>query len=248
MSASYEFASAPSVLQYRAQPFGSPWSPEGSDSPHALDYKFNISDPTSHAQVMRLIAMERAVPGSQELSLGWLKRLGRFVSFNPNQTKRGCFVQAGCVVTDGFGTGEITRVLTAYRSEHQFHDSTVPRRMSGFSAVFATVLASFKKQDPFGHAPTALFNDIHDHCPWALFSRKLLLPDIHMDSRFLGLGYNFKDTECGYLFLLWHVRTKNCPEVMQVPARLGDRRESWVPSISEVCGCLETGSDAPRSD
>lgn len=218
MSDSDQVSSATGVPEYRAQPFGSPWFPEGPDSPHALDYKFSISDPDSQARVKELIAKERAVPGSQVLSLGWLKQRGRYVSFNPSQTKRGCFVQAGCVVTDGFGTGKINRVLTAYRSEHQFHDSTVRRHTSGFSGVFATVLASFKKQDPFGHVPTSLFNDIHDYCPWALFSRKLLLPDIHMDSRFVGLGYNFRDEKCGYIFLIWHVRTRTCPEVMQVPA------------------------------
>ena len=46
-----------------------------------------------------------------------------------------------------------------------------------------------------------------------------------LDSRFLGVAYNFKKPDCRYVFLLWHVRTARRPAALVVPARQSARHD-----------------------
>lgn len=212
-------------------PMGKPWNPAEEDNAHAFDYKFNIVSTKGQNEIGTAIYGETEHPGTTAFTLDWFKDHGEFRKFTHSQSKQGLFIQAGAVITDGFGTGNVTKLLATYRSPVQFPDPNEPRHKHGDSCVFATVLSSFEKQDPHGHVPTALFNDIHQYCPWALFSRKLLLPDIYMDSKFLGIAYNFENPLKRYLFLLWHVRTKRTPEAMRVAARQKKKHDipDWLP-------------------
>lgn len=208
-------------------PFGQEWHPEERESPHKFDYKFNIVDATKQQEVENAIAKEVSEPGSIAFTLDWFRNKGKFKKFTDGQSKQGMFIQAGAIITDGFETGNIQNVLCTKRVEEQFSNRESKRYKRGDSTVFGTCLASFKYQDHFGHIPTALLNDINENCPWALFSRKLLVPDLHVDSKFLGISYNFEKSDRKYVFLIWHVRTKKTPEVIQVYAR--EKKEHDVP-------------------
>lgn len=240
---------------------GEAWNPEGPESPHVFDYKLSIMDAARQEELTRMIADEVATPGSVGFSLDWFREHGSFRRFTNSQEKRGLFIQASCIVTNGFRSAELqvpTHVLLTERSANQFHLPAEGRHKSGPAVLFSTVLASFDCQDKFGHVPEALFNNLHSYCPWALFARKLLLPDIHMDSRFLGIAYNFERADKRYVFLVWHVRTRDMPETMLVPVRQEKQFDvpSWMPieSISlellqkDAIGRLVLGNVLKRGD
>lgn len=148
-------------------------------------------------------------------------------------SKRGLFIQAACLVTDGHAKSTHDKVLTIQRSPKQFYDRSQDRFTIGTSCLVSTPLMTVTVLDKFGHVPAIVFNDIKDSNPFAIFSRKLLVPDTYVESRFLGLGYNLKSENRKYLFLVWHVRTSQTPEVMLVDARRTQGAEehdrlSWV--------------------
>lgn len=216
---------------------GFEWSPSDMSSPHGLDFKTLLVDPQLIEQIVRWIATIWDDPDESR----WHLCLNDFTPprvsyrFYKDSTKKGFFIQAGCIVTDGFGRRGFSHLLLSERSKDQFHDSGQQRYTTGLSCVIGTPLVSPVTLDSFGHVPAVVFNDICSYCPWAIFSRKLLAPDVYVESRFLGLGYNFKNPDRRYLFLVWHVKTKNIPDVMVVDARRrsGDAehdRMTWVPS------------------
>ena len=216
---------------------GIEWSPQGMESPHKFDFKALLIDDEARRNLIRSIRSQHLARPSADWSLRLTDFAPPFVAyrkFDDSADKRGFFVQAGCVITDGFGKRDFSHVLAVDRSKVQFHDSKQPRYQSGFSCVVGTAFASAVTLDPFGHAPSVVFNDIRAVCPWAIFSRKLLLPDVYVESRFLGVGYRLDDDARQYAFLIWHVRTKSRPDVMLVDARRhhGDfehDRAFWLP-------------------
>lgn len=216
---------------------GIEWSPQEIESPHKFDFKTILTDDEARLNLIRSIRSQHHARPCGDWSLRLTDFEPPFVSyrkFADSADKRGFFVQAGCIITDGFGRRDFSHVLVVDRSKIQFHDSKQTRYQSGFSCVVGTVFASAITLDPFGHAPAVVFNDIRAVCPWAIFSRKLLLPDVYVESRFLGLGYRLDDEARQYIFLTWHVRTGTRPDVMLVDARRrhGDfehDRAFWLP-------------------
>jgi hypothetical protein len=217
------------LLRYLPKPYGEPWSPTDQASPHQFDYKFSLGgNKEAIEELEALLREERATPGSNCIALPWLIKNGKFTKFTHQvSNKKGFFIQAGCIVTDGFGSRQCRHLLTTLRSNEQVFETGGDRNKPGDACVFSTVFASFDTQDQFGHIPTALFNNVKEYCPWALFARKLLLPDLHMDSRFLGVGYNFENADKKYLILVWHVRTHSIPPTMQIEER--QKKEHDVP-------------------
>jgi 8-oxo-dGTP pyrophosphatase MutT (NUDIX family) len=130
--------------------------------------------------------------------------------------------------------GTARRVILVMRDDYQIHDLTreTRRHVKGESCLHSTCLTAYHKLDNYGHVSTAVLNSLTNPNPWALFSRKLLVPDALIDCRFVGIGYNFSDPRREYLFVVWHIRTRQCPPTMLVPARQNVRYDD---RIAKVC-------------
>jgi 8-oxo-dGTP pyrophosphatase MutT (NUDIX family) len=221
-------------------PMGQPWRHESErDSPHSFDYKFSILDPEVRRWWRETLL--RAEPAGQlagPLSLQALCEAGVPRKFSHSDKKQGLFLQASCIVTDGFEDGKITHVLLCVRDEYQLHARDQMRNVKGESVLFGTCLSTADLHDRFGHVPRALFNSFSEPNAWALFSRKLLIPDTHVDVRFAGIGFNFEKPLREYIHVIWHVRTRRRPEIMLVP--MLQKKHFDVPvwrTLEEVSGC-----------
>lgn len=204
-------------------PVGRRWNPRSEpDSPHAWDYKFRIHDPVVRDRMrVALLAAHHTGRLRDDFSLADLRRRGELRKWMDSDLKRGMFIQASCLITDGMATGTPSRVLVCMRDTYQVHDPKKfdIRNVEGESVLIATCLSAFGMHSGTGHLPTAVLNDLAEHNHWAVFSRKLLLPDSVVDCRFLGVGFNLSKPDKEYIHLVWHVRTRECPKAMLVPAR-----------------------------
>jgi 8-oxo-dGTP pyrophosphatase MutT (NUDIX family) len=203
---------------------GIPWDPRTeTDSPHECDYKVCVVDPDiRHRLRVELITANNVGELRQGFTLTELQKWVKPRKFEVSSSKKGMFIQASCVVSNGMSDGRITNLLMNVRNDFQFHDATKvdPRNVKGESCLIGTCLSAFGLHRGSGHLSRAVLNDLVESNPWAVFSRKLLVPDSVIDCRFLGVGFNLSDPDKEYVHLVWHVRTRYCPEVMLVPARL----------------------------
>ncbi len=204
-------------------PTGKRWDPRSeTEDPHSYDYKFCVLDPeVRHRIRVELLAANQSGELRRGFSLTELRAFGEPRKFRTASAKCGLFVQAACIVSDGLDDGVVSKVLLYLRDEYQIHDPERidPRNIDGESCLVATCLSAFSLHAGSGHLPKALLNDLAEPNPWAIFSRKLLIPDAVIDSKFLGVAFNLSNPQKEYLFLIWHVRTRRCPETMLVPAR-----------------------------
>ncbi len=215
------FAKYEPLVQEVYSPMGQPWSPDSEkDSPHSFDYKFSILDPEVR-RWWRESFLQAKLSGELNLSISLqtLSESGVRRKFSHSERKQGLFLQASCIVTDGFDDGKITHVLLCMRERYQFHAGNQIRNVKGESVLFGTCVSTFDLHDSYGHVPKDLFNSYGSLNPWALFSRKLLVPDLHIDVRFAGIGFNFEKPLREYIHLIWHVRTKRRSDLVLVPAR-----------------------------
>lgn len=202
-------------------PCGLRWSPQFElTSPHELDYKFSVTNARDRHQLrVGLLAALTQGHFDRTVSLLQLQRSGEPRKYGKSSEKHGLFLQASCLITDGMADGKVTRVLMCMRESYQFHDTLDPRNVKGESCLFATCLSDFELHRGSLHLPRAVLNDLAHLNHWAVFSRKLLMPDSVIDSRFLGFGFNLSNPDKEYLHLVWHIRTRSCPQMMLVPAR-----------------------------
>lgn len=208
------------------------WDPDiERDSPHLMDYKYCIVDERErHRLRVGLLATSPMNAYGPHLTIRDLQIAGRPRKYRISSAKRGMFLQASCIVTDGMQGTPITRVLVCIRESFQFHDRRDARFVKGESCLIASCMTSFNFHRNSIHLPNSLLNDLENHNPWAVFSRKLLVPDSVVDCRFLGMGFNLNDSDKEYIHLVWHVRTRMCPQAMLVPAREKADHEAvfWV--------------------
>lgn len=205
--------------------FGQPWSPGTErDSPHAFDYKFSVLSPAIR-QAWRDALLEAGKSGvlRRPVSMGQVRSSGEHRKFAASERKHGMFFQASCVITDGMDAEQFEHVLLCVRDEFQMHSGDQIRHVQGESILFGTCLSSFDFHDDFGHVPVDLFTGSEAMNPWALFSRKLLIPDTQVAVRFAGIGFNFRSPAREYVHLIWHVRTQRRPAAMLVPARAREK-------------------------
>jgi 8-oxo-dGTP pyrophosphatase MutT (NUDIX family) len=212
--------------------YGRRWRPDDEkDSPHSYDYKFSVLGEESR-QFVRVSLLAAAYSGNlgHSLDFAFLRSLGEPRKFAYSEKKVGLFVQASCLITDGLEDGQPRNVLLCVRDKDQAQHRVAahapdgeelldPRHVDGESCLHSTCLTAFGKHDEFGHVPVALLPGLNNANPWALFSRKLLVPDPVIDCRFTGIGFNFSVPHREYVFLVWHVRTRQTPQAMQVPLR-----------------------------
>ena len=207
---------------------GQEWSPaQSEDSPHRWDYKYTVTNPDERMRLrVALLASQRSGTLDNGFSLADLSKLGQHRCFGHSEKKKGMFIQASCIVTDG-RKGKTDHLLMSLRSPTQFHDEVYgdtpiehsKRFTEGVSCLIGTCLSDFNFHEQTAHLSRAVFNDLQEFNPWAVFSRKLLIPALFVDSRFLGIGYNLNNPDKEYLHFIWHVRTEDCPPAMLVPAR-----------------------------
>jgi len=211
-------------------PSGLKWSPETeSSSPHELDYKFSVTNQRErHRLRVGLLAALTQGRYDRTLSLLDLKRSGEPRKYGRSSEKDGLFLQASCLITDGMTDGNVTRVLMCMRESYQFHDKLDPRNVRGESCLIATCMTDFELHRGTLHLPKAVLNDLANLNLWAVFSRKLLMPDSVIDSRFLGFGFNLSNPNKEYLHLVWHIRTRSCPQMMLVPARTDKEHDAPI--------------------
>ncbi len=212
--------------------FGQGWHPnETVESPHRWDYKYVVTDPDRRMQIRTaLLASRRSGMLESGFTLADLSDIGEHRCFAHSEKKSGMFLQASCIVTDG-RKGKIENLLMTHRHHRQFHDEVYEdapiesndenkiRFTKGESCLIGTCLSDFTYHDETAHLSKAVFNDLNSFNPWAVFSRKLLIPALFVDSRFFGVGYNLNNPDKEYVHFIWHVRTNECPEAMLVPAR-----------------------------
>lgn len=201
-------------------PYGQPWRPDRErDAPHSYAYAFSVLDPAKRAWLRDLLLVGG---GSAPLSLAGLERLGAPRKFAHTEQPRGLFLQAACLVTDGLD-GEVRHVLAR----------------PGASPLHATCLSAFRTLDGDGHLPVALLDSLAAPNPWALLSRRLLLPAAYVAGRFVGVAFDFADPRREVVSLVWHVRTRGCPPAALVPVRDTPAREelAWrAASMADLGG------------
>jgi hypothetical protein len=195
--------------------------------PHAFDYKMRVR-PKYVDYVRALLAQEMQQPGAHHFRLRNILVLCEPLKYTDSSKKNGLFIQASCLITDGLPNGSQSwkgrvsprHVLLSVRSPHQFHNE-VERNLAGDSCLWGTVLSedTFEPSIP-GMLPHCLFNSLKRYSPYALFGRKLLLPDAEVMSRFMGIGFNFTKPDRGYIHFVWHVCCKSTEaNAIVVPAR-----------------------------
>lgn len=200
---------------------GELWDPATeTDSPQVMDFKFSIfsGDYREKLKIEFLLGSIRgALPTA--LQLEDLRLAGQPRKFRHSSRKKGMFLQCSCVLTDGLDSGIPEHVLLSVRSTTQFHDPGDVRNIQGVSCLIATCMSDFGFHDNELSLPIALLDDLARPNRWAVFSRKLLMPDSLIESRFLGAGFNFATADKEYLHLVWHIRVRQKPPVLLVPQR-----------------------------
>lgn len=224
---------------------GDTWSPETLNlDPHAFDYKVRVRD-ECRDDFRSLLLGGKQGEGRVHFDLEDLEPVIERRRYQDSEAKRGMFLQASCLVTDGVEEGRPTRVLLNQRTAHQFHDVRYKRNVIGWSGLFGTLFhpLSLIKGNP--ELPASVLNSLDKDGRFAVFGRKLLMPAELVDCGFLGVGFNFTNPAKEYVHFVWHVRCPGEPEVHVVPERKAKKhdRPCWVnggaAEVAEVQGPID---------